>query len=44
MEQSSLEWKKFSTEDLEIMLPSTFIGGHPKKDKKAIEAAIALYA
>lgn len=40
MEQPGLEWMKFATDELEIMLPSTYIGGNPKKDKKAIEAAI----
>ena len=41
MENNDLEWKKFTTRELEIMLPRTFIGGDPKKDKKTIEEKIA---
>jgi DNA-binding ferritin-like protein (Dps family) len=41
MENNGLNWKKFSTKEFEIMLPGTFIGGDPKKDKKTIEAQIA---
>ena len=41
MENNSLNWKKFSTKEFEIMLPGSFIGGDPKKDKKEIEAKIA---
>jgi len=41
MENQVQDWKKFSTEEIEILLPDTFIGGHPKKDKKRIEAEIA---
>lgn len=41
MGETELKWKKFSTEELDIMLPRTYIGGHPKKDKKTIEVALA---
>jgi hypothetical protein len=40
MDNQSRNWKKFSTEEIEILLPDTFIGGQPKKDKKKIEAEI----
>jgi len=40
MDDLSRNWKKFSTNEVEIMLPDTYIGGHPKKDKKLIEAEI----
>jgi hypothetical protein len=41
MENQVLDWKKYTTEELEIVLPKTFIGGDPKKDKKAIASAIS---
>jgi hypothetical protein len=38
----NIQWKKFATEDLSIMLPDSFIGGNPKKDKKRIKEELEL--
>jgi len=41
MNNVSEEWKKISTDTIELMLPESFIGGHPKKDKSAIQEQIS---
>ncbi len=42
MSELNIQWKKFETEDLSIMLPDSFIGGNPKKDKKRIKEELEL--
>jgi hypothetical protein len=36
MNANDIQWKKIETEELSIMVPKSFIGGNPKKDKKRI--------
>ena len=41
MNDVSEKWKKISTDAIEIMLPETFIGGNPNKDKRTIQEQIS---
>ncbi len=40
MEASSSQWKIYGTDDIEITLPGTFIGGDPNKWKRQLSAAV----
>jgi hypothetical protein len=40
MDANAGQWKIYATDELEITLPGTFIGGNPKKWKKQLEYAV----
>ncbi len=42
MVKKKTTWKTFETEQISIKLPDTFIGGHPSRDRKALQAEIDL--
>ena len=41
MTDAQEKWKKISSDTLEIMLPKSFIGGNPRKDKRRITEEIS---